>query len=602
MHIRTKIICTIGPAVNNYEKIIELVHAGMNIARINFSHGDKEEHIASIQMIKKARDHLKCSLGIMLDTKGPEIRIREIKGGQMVLSKDQQLKLVKEVREGDQEGVSVNPPHVVDELKPGMKLLFDDGYIGAVVTEVERGCAFIKITNPGVLKSRKKINIPHEDISLPSMTDEDIADITLGCQQDVDMIAASFIRNAENVIEMRKLLKRLGKPETLIISKIESVLGVKNFESILQVSDGIMVARGDLGVELPLKQVPRLQKMMIRKCNLEGKLVVTATQMLESMINCPRPTRAEVSDVANAIYDSTSCVMLSGETAVGKYPIEATHTMRSVVEEAESDFDYENYDKTCNNRRYKDVSSAVAIAAVKTAYGSQAQAIFTYTSSGFTSRTISRFRPKIPIISLTSSSKTFHQLSAAWGVVPLLRSYSNAEEAFDAAMCHALKERYVHYGDMVLVTAGTPFGIRGTTNMMTIKSIGEVLVRGDASGGRVVYAPAMLILMPDKTYETKGKILVLSHCESKYETFIQHCCGLVLQNFEDDKESEKFVTEFAHKYHLPYIVRAESACSLIKEGEFVTLYPEKGVVFRGKIETEEEVIRHVCKADSSQSC
>lgn len=595
MHIRTKIICTIGPSVGSYEKIVELIHAGMNVARINFSHGSPQEHIDLIQTLKKAREDLKCSLAIMLDTKGPEIRFREIKGGQITLEKGHRLKLYKEHQEGDLQGVSVLPPHVIEDLKPGMKLLFDDGYIGANVVDVKQDYAVVSITNPGVLKSRKKINIPHEEVHLPSMTEADIADLTLGCEQDVDVIAASFVRNAENVIEMRKLLKKLGKQDTLIISKIESVQGVKNFESILQVSDGIMVARGDLGVELPLKQVPRLQKMMIRKCNLEGKLVVTATQMLESMINCPRPTRAEVSDVVNAIYDSTSCVMLSGETAVGKYPVEATHMMRSLVEEAEKDFDYDEYDQTYNNRHYKNVSTSVAIATVKTAYSSQAQAIFTYTSSGFTSKIISRFRPKIPIISLTGSQKTFHQLSCVWGAVPVLRAYKNGEEAFDAAMCYALTERYVHYGDMVLVTAGTPFGIRGTTNMMTIKSIGNVLVRGDSSPGHVVYAEAMFILVPEKNYTTKGKILVLAHCESKYEALIKDCAGIVLQNFEDDQESEHIVIELGRKYNIPFIVRAESACSLIKEGEFVTLYPEKGVVFRGKISTEEEVLKTVCK-------
>lgn len=591
-----------GPAVRSYEKIVELIKAGMDVARINFSHGMPEEHIETIQMLKKAREDLKCALAIMLDTKGPEIRIREIKGGQLPLVKGDEVKLIKEIRDGDKAGISVFPAHVIDDLKVGMQLLFDDGYIGASVIEASQECVTIRIENSGVLKSRKKINIPHEDIGLPAMTEDDIADLTLGCQQDVDIIAASFIRNADNVIEMRRLLKKLGKPDTLIISKIESVQGVKNFESILQVSDGIMVARGDLGVELPLKQVPRLQKMMIRKCNLEGKMVVTATQMLESMINYPRPTRAEVSDVANAIYDSTSCVMLSGETAVGKYPIEATEMMRSVVEEAEHDFDYENYDQTYNNRHYKNVSSSVAIATVKTAYNSQAQAIFTYTSSGFTSKMISRFRPKIPIVSLTSSEKTYHQLSCIWGVVPVLRSYTNAEEAFDAAMCFALQKKYVHYGDMVLVTAGTPFGIRGTTNMMVIKSIGNVLVRGEPGAGRVVYAPAMFVLVGDKQYDTAGKILVLSHCESKYEPLIQACSGVVLQNFEDDRESEKVLLECAHKYHIPVLIRAESACSLIKEGEFITLYPDKGVVFRGKISTEEEVIKNVCKLGNAKTC
>lgn len=598
MHIRTKIICTIGPAVGSYEKIVELIESGMNVARLNFSHGTHEEHAETIRILKKARDDLKCSLAIMLDTKGPEIRIGDIKDGMVQLAKGQEFKLLKETKELSKEGVSVTPANVIDDMKEGTALLFDDGYIAAKVIKKNKDHVIIRIENPGVLKSHKKINIPHEEISLPSMTPEDIADLTFGCEYDVDIIAASFIRNAENVIDIRKLLKKNGKKDIIIVSKIESAQGVKNFESILQVSDGIMVARGDLGVELPLNQVPRLQKMMIRRCNIEGKIVVTATQMLESMINYPRPTRAEVSDVANAIYDSTSCVMLSGETAVGKYPIEAIKMMRSVAEEAEDDFDYQHYDLTYNNRNYKSLSSAVAIATVKTAYSSQARAIFTYTSSGFTSKIISRFRPKIPIISLTNSKKTYHQLALVWGVVPVLREYSNAEEAFDAAMCFALKEKYVCYGDRVLVTAGTPFGIRGTTNMMVIKSIGNVIVRGDPGQGSPVYAQALFILVAEKSYDTKGKILVLPHCESKYEVFIKECVGIILQNFEDDTDSEKTAIEFGLKYNVPVITRAESACSLIKEGEFITLDSVKGIVFRGQVSTEEEVMKDVCRLDN----
>jgi pyruvate kinase len=594
MHIRTKIICTIGPAVNNYEKIVQLIEAGMNVARINFSHGIYEEHAKTIALLKQARETLKCPLAIMLDTKGPEIRIRNIQGGQIALEKDQELKLFKENKEGNKEGVSITPSHILDEVQEGMELLFDDGYISAKVIKKYPDAVGIKIENAGILKSGKKINIPHEEIYLPSMTPEDIEDLAFGCQQEVDMVAASFIRNADNVLDIRKLLKRCGQKEIMIISKIESVQGVKNFESILQVSDGIMVARGDLGVELPLNQVPKLQKMMIRRCNIEGKVVVTATQMLESMISYPRPTRAEVSDVANAIYDSTSCIMLSGETAVGKYPIEATKMMRSVAEKAEEDFDYVNYDLTYNNRNYKNLSSAIGIATVKTAYSLQAEAIFTYTSSGFTSKVISRFRPKTPIISLTNSKKTYHQLASVWGVVPVLREYANADEAFDAGMCYALQEGYVHYGDRVIVTAGTPFGIRGTTNMMIIKSIGEVIVRGEPGQGEVVYGQALFMLVSEKTYDTQGKIIVLTHCESKYEPLIKQAAGMILQNFEDDTESERAALEIAKKHHIPVITRAESACSLIKEGEFITLSPSKGIVFRGKLSNDAEIMKDVC--------
>lgn len=595
MHTRTKMICTIGPAVQSEEKILELMEAGMDCARLNFSHGTHEAHGETIRLLKKVREDLQKPLAIMLDTKGPEIRIKAIKNGQRSLEKGEKFRLYKELKADIDDGVSITPSSVLDDIEVGMQLLFDDGYISAKVVEKKADYVIVQIDNTGILKSGKKINIPHGNINLPAMTEEDIADLAFGCSQDVDIIAASFIRDAENVNEIRKLLKKHSHKEIQILSKIESVMGVKNFESILQVSDGIMVARGDLGVELPLNQVPKLQKMMIRKCNLEGKLVVTATQMLESMIQYPRPTRAEVSDVANAIYDSTSCVMLSGETAVGKYPIEAAKMMKSIIQEAEKDFDYKQYDQTHNNRNYKDISSAVAIATVKTAYSSQAQAIFTYTSSGFTSRMISRFRPHIPIISLTGSKKTYNQLALVWGVVPVLREYKTMDEAFDVATCYTLQQGYVHYGDMVLVTAGTPFGVRGTTNMMLIKSIGQVIVRGESNKGKHVYAQALFILVPDKTYEVKGKILVLSHCDRYYEPFIKDAAGVVLQNFEDDKESETCLLELGLKYHVPVIVRAESACSLIKEGEWITLDPNKGLVFRGTVSTEEEVLKKVCR-------
>lgn len=572
--------------------------AGMDIARINCSHGSHEEHLEVINLLKKARDDLGKPLSIMLDTRGPEIRITQVQGDGIPLKKGQEYKLFRDSREGTAEGVGVHPSYVIDQLKVGMKILFDDGNIEAVISEKKEDHVTIIIDNAGVLKSRKKINIPHEEISLPAMTDEDVQDLTFGCEQDVDVIAASFVRDADNVIEIRKVLKKHSQKNILIMSKIESVLGIKNFESILQVSDGIMVARGDLGVELPLNQIPKFQKMMIRKCNLEGKQVATATQMLESMIVSPRPTRAEVSDVANAIYDSSSCVMLSGESAMGKYPIEATRMMRSIVEETEKDFNYEYYDQTHNTRPYKDLACLIANATVKTAYSSQATAIFTYTSSGFTARMISRFRPKIPIIALTSCKKTYHQLALVWGVVPVLREYKDPENAFNMAMCFALEKGYVHYGDMVLVTAGTPFGVRGTTNTMMLKSIGDVLVRGAGGHGAYVYGSALFVLVKDKDYDAKGKILILTHCENQYEYFIQDALGVVLQNFPDDIASEAIAKELCAKHHIPLITRAEGAVSLIKEGEMVTLDPVRGIVFKGKISSDAEVMKNVCKFDT----
>jgi pyruvate kinase len=530
----------------------------------------------------------------MLDSKGPEIRIRTKDNKTLTLDKDAEIKLVCQESLKEEHAIHLLPSHVVEELEEGMKVLFDDGYIEGVVVKKEKGCARVKILNPGQLKSFKKINIPHGGITLPAMSEQDIEDFVFGCEQDIDMIAASFIQSADNVLEIRKLLKKHGKADIIIISKIESVSGVKNFESILQVSDGIMVARGDLGVELPLKEVPQLQKMMIRKCNQEGKVVVTATQMLESMMINPRPTRAEVSDVANAIYDSTSCVMLSGETAAGKYPIECCSMMKAIVEEAEKDFDYEAYAQAYYGRNYKDASSSIALATVQTARKSLGHAIFTYTSSGFTPKVLSKFRPKIPILSLTQAEKIYHQLSVYWGVVPVLSQYENLQQAFDAVACFALKHKYVHYGDRVFVTAGTPFEVRGTTNMMLIKNIGDVLARGESCQGKYVYGEVIHGLCLDRDLETARKIVIITHCENKYEDKLKNAAGIILQNNEEDIASEQALHEIAFKYNISYITRAESAVNLVKEGEYVTLAPNKGVVFRGEVSKEEDIIAAVC--------
>ena len=323
MTIHTKIICTIGPSVNTLQKMIELIEAGMNVARLNFSHGTHSEHLQAIDNLKEARRRLKVPLAIMLDTKGPEIRIGKIKDGQLFLSSGHHWRLVREPVEGDAEKVNITPASVLDQVKEGTVILFDDGYISSHVIEITTDGVLVEIQNGGIIRSGKGVNIPNESLNLPAITETDIADIRFGCKHDIDIVAASFVRSPDHVLTIKKLLAEEKKSDILIVAKIENREGVQNFDSIVQVADGIMIARGDLGVEVPLSQVPKLQKMMIRKCYLAGKPAVTATQMLESMINNPRPTRAEASDVANAIYDSTSAVMLSGETAIGKYPLEA---------------------------------------------------------------------------------------------------------------------------------------------------------------------------------------------------------------------------------------------------------------------------------------
>jgi pyruvate kinase len=468
-HTQTKIICTIGPSVDSLEKICELIDAGMNGARLNFSHGDYKEHARVISLIKKARDLKKAPLAIILDTKGPEIRIASAPGDALTVSKGDIIFLCKKARKG---GVVINPGNVIDDIPKGAMVLINDGYITTKVIKKEKDHIVVEVQNNGVIRTKKGVNIPGVDVSLPAMTPQDIKDITFGCEHDVDLIAASFIRSAEHVKQIRALLEKLKKPDILIYSKIENSLGVKNFDEIIKVSDGIMVARGDLGVELPLPQVPPLQKKMIRSSLHAMKPVVTATQMLESMIGNPRPTRAEVSDVANAIYDSSSSIMLSGETAVGAYPIETVVMMKNIAKHAEKDFNYREFFERESHADHDDVSSSVAIASVKTAYSADAKAIFAITSSGSTARQLSRFRPSIPIIALTESPKVYHQLALVWGIVPMPpEKVKDVESAVRHLSAFALEKGFIKKGSKVVITSGTPFGVKGTTNNMSVRVI-----------------------------------------------------------------------------------------------------------------------------------
>lgn len=584
MRTRTKIICTIGPAVSSYEKILEMIDAGMNVARLNFSHGTHTDHLKVIENLKKARETRKIPLAIMLDTKGPEIRLGKMKMPEIPVSAGQTVLLVQDEILGDDKSWQITPAIVLETLTPGVTVLFDDGYISSKVVEKSEKGVLVKIQNSGVIKSFKGVNIPGVFLDIPAMTEQDVEDIIFGCKHDVDIIAASFIRSADHVLEIKQLLEEQGKPDTLVIAKIENSLGIQNFDSIIQVADGIMVARGDLGVEMPLKEVPTLQKMMIRKCIQACKPVVTATQMLESMIKNPRPTRAEVSDVANAIYDSTSAVMLSGETAVGQYPIEAISLMRSIVEEAEKSFDYSAFFESQKLAAdTHNISSSVALAAVKTAYSAKASAIFAFTNSGFTSRLISRFRPEIPIIALTPRKKTYNQMAFNWGVFPVDPSVANnVEEAFALCSSFAMKKEIVQHGDLVIVTAGTPFGMSGSTNMMLVESIGAVLLRGmPAAGAKVQGKVTILVSSNDhKRRSAKERIALLSRCDESYLPLLKQAIGIILQNLPEDRESEKQASKIARELGIPLLTCAEGAFHLLREGEQVVLDPEKGIVYK----------------------
>lgn len=587
MITRTKIICTIGPAVKTEERILDLLKAGMNVARLNFSHGTHEEHLHSINLLKQARQTLGVPLAIMLDTRGPEVRVGRIEEGGVILSKGDRWRLVKERVIGNKERVSITPSHVLDRIPCHARVLFDNGYISSRVIEIVSDGIIVEIENGGIITSQKGVNIPNVRLDLPALTDGDIDDLKFGCQQGVEIIALSFTRSPENIIAVKNLIAAEKSPNILVIAKIENYEGIEKFDSILQVSDGVMIARGDLGVEIPLSQVPRLQKLMIRKCYLAGKPSVTATQMLESMINNPRPTRAEVSDVANAIYDSTSCAMLSGETAIGKYPVETVKVMNSIIREAEADFDYRSFFEIYSKSIYNDVPSAVTLATVKTAYSSHATVIFVFTSSGSTARLLSRLRPGMPIIAMTPNELCYHQLAFNWGVIPILDKESKTfEAAFKRISDYALERQLVSYGDLVVITAGMTFGIAGTTNMMIVENIGDVLVRGHSGVGQRIYGNVKILLSPEEgtePYSVRGQLLVIPKCDQSYLPFLHESAGIILENHIEDQASEQFAIDAAKSMDKPVIVRADAACRILKEGQLVTLDPERALVYKGVV-------------------
>lgn len=474
---RTKIICTLGPAVDSEEMIRKLVLAGMNAARMNFSHGSHEEHMARLVRLRKVRDELGAPVAVIMDTKGPEIRIKTFESGSIELSRGDSFTLSTADCVGDGTKVGVTYENLHKEVGPGNHILVDDGLIDLLVEHIEGKNIVCTVENGGPLSNNKSINIPDVHIHLPSLTDKDREDLRFACENDFDFIAASFVRKASDVEDIRACLKEHGGENIRIISKIENREGVDNLEEIVKVSDGIMVARGDLGVEIPAHEVPILQKRMIRVTTMSGIPVITATQMLDSMIRNPRPTRAEVSDVANAVFDGTSCVMLSGETASGKYPIEAVNAMVATVTAAEAAIDYwGRFREKSAALDCSAISNAITHASCMTAMDLDAKAILAPTESGYTPKVISRFRPACPIVALCQSEKVRRQLSISWGVISFLTGFvDSTDRLFTLAVDVAMMEGAISPGDTVVITAGIPIGKSGTTNLIKAQIVGEKL-------------------------------------------------------------------------------------------------------------------------------
>ena len=465
---KTKIICTLGPAVDSEEMIRKLILAGMNAARFNFSHGTHESHLAQLTKLKRVRDELGIPVAAILDTKGPEIRIKTFKDGRIELKKDDTFTLTTAECEGTAERVSVTYANLHNEVAPGNHILVDDGLIDLLVQEIKGQEIVCVVENGGPLSNNKSINIPNVHILLPSLTEKDKEDLKFAAENDFDFIAASFVRKASDVEDIRACLHEFGGDNIRIISKIENREGVDNLEEIIQASDGVMVARGDLGVEIPAQEVPILQKKMIKATTMAGKPVITATQMLDSMIRNPRPTRAEVSDVANAVFDGTSCVMLSGETASGKYPIEAVEAMVSTVKAAESAINYwGRFREHSLQPGVSTINDAITHTCCMTAMDLNATAILAPTESGYTAKVISRFRPACPIVAVCQNEKVRRQLAISWGVHSYLTGFvDSTDRLFSMSVEVARKEGAVKCGDTVVITAGVPIGKSGTTNLI----------------------------------------------------------------------------------------------------------------------------------------
>lgn len=469
---RTKIICTLGPASTNEQTITEMLKNGMNVARINFSHGTHEEHKKTIALFRKVRDKLKYPAAVMLDTKGPEIRTGNFEDKVLLTSGQTYTLTVRDVI-GNSEICSVSYKGLPSDLNAGNKILIDDGMIELSVKEITDTDIICNVINGGYISSHKGINVPHIHLDMPYMSETDMKDLLFGIENDVDFVAASFVRTKQDVIDIRKFLDYNGGHDIKIISKIENNEGVENFDAILENSDGIMVARGDMGVEIAYEKLPGIQKKFIKKCYQSGKMVITATQMLESMIHNPTPTRAEITDVANAVFDGTSAIMLSGETAVGNHPAKVVAVMARIAEQAETDaFEMKSYTGIQYETDITDRTNAICDAACTTAKDLNAKAIIAVTKSGHAARRVSKFRPIQPIVASTPEVKTFHQLSMTWGVYPVLAlSQKSQEHLFRHAIDCAKQIDIVSEGDNVVIIAGVPLDTCGTTNMIKVETI-----------------------------------------------------------------------------------------------------------------------------------
>lgn len=573
---KTKIVCTMGPNLFEKHLIAPLMKAGMNVARFNFSHGTYETHQHYYDEVCRIRDELGLPVATMLDTKGPEIRVRSFKNGRVTLQNGQLFTLTTDEVEGDEERVSITYKELPQDIAVGSSILIDDGLIGMQVERIDGADIVCRVLNGGVVSNNKGVNIPNAHLSMPFISEKDHQDILFAIKNGYDFIAASFTRCADDIMQIRHILQENNCHTINIIAKIENMEGVENIDEILRVVDGVMVARGDLGVEVPLEDVPSLQKKLIQRGIAAGKPVITATQMLDSMIKNPRPTRAEATDVANAIYDGTSAIMLSGESAVGAYPVEAVETMVRIALRAEADMDYiRRFSR--DTSASTDVTNAISHATVTSAHDLNASAIITVTKSGSTARILSRYRPACVIVGCTTEKHVWRQLALSWSTVPLMiAEESNTDDLFEHAVDAAVQNGLVHDGELVVLTAGVPLGISGTTNLMKVHVVGHLLSRGQGLHGGKVVAPLCVIrnLEKDAKDFNTGDVIVCHQTTREMFSMLRKSSAIVLE--DDNPEGHGAIAGMS--LDIPVIIGAKNATNILKSGAVVTVDGEKGTV------------------------
>lgn len=575
---KTKIICTLGPATDDENVMRELILNGMAVARMNMSHGTHEDHKKRADVVKRIRTELDMPVALLLDTKGPEIRTKNFKNGSEILDAGQTFTFTTDDIDGDRNHCSITFADLPKDVRRGDRILVDDGLIEMLVTSTTKKDIVCEVLNGGKIASHKGINVPGTRLSLPFISEQDKKDIAFAVEQDLDFIAASFTRSSDDILQLRAELDKNNCNNIRIIAKIENAEGVENIDDIIRVSDGIMVARGDLGVEIPMEDIPILQKKLITKAYKAGKQVITATQMLDSMMVNPRPTRAEATDVANAIYDGTSAIMLSGETAAGKYPVQALKTMAKIAERTENDIDYVGRFRKRQLTEQPDVTSAISHATCTTAHDLGAVAIITVSKTGQTARMISKYRPDCPIISGSTSEKVLRQMNLSWGVIPILvEEKTNTDELFEHVVDVAEKHNLVKNGDLAVITAGIPLGVSGTTNMLKVHLVGHVLVSGTAVTHQSIIGRICVCKTEGKVSDKfkNGDIIVAPKTTNEMLPQLKKAGGIITE--QDGLNSHAAIV--ASALDKPVIVGAKNAVELLKTGTTVKLDGSRGIVF-----------------------